>query len=506
MYSYDPPKRRALPEDELLKLLENLPNNQTGLDKAQVVLQRQAGLRADDQREFEAWLEAMRSDGSREAARAVNLAFGLVSPEPEKLAADAQVQNEKKTPKRVQSRPTRRQKRASERTKHSLLTVFAAWSSFAGFYCVITLDLGYSVIDAIVGLLAGLLISGLAKSSLLVHNHSALQRASAVFGAQGSRLIVALCYFVVFLWGGFYLKKTTLPFFLDLDLSQHVALEIDWLVPILSCVILAALVGVLSTSRSIGAVLIAPTIITIAGTLIALNPRNKFIPTIDFSNFTLHGSLELALFVSVLSTMITVFIRPHSKANAIEIFFGHAMAGVLASTYIYFLHTYAADGTWSYLVLSTAIFLTIALATVSLKDYYGRTIGTLVLAGSAFLTAISLVFFDGSVLGPYLDGFLVAVIVLTTFDSWMRSAPLHSPSFVNKYGFYSGWSISSVMIIGITLGVSSPHFNAVLLNFGIRGNAFLNSICVAMALACLRWIVVHNQDKEVRKVETVTNP
>ena len=96
-YSFDPPAKRAMDEEELSELISGLSADESGIEKAMKILQEQEALRAEDEQNFSQWREEMMQIGSIEALQAVEKATGevLIEPEPEtNLSADSEAPDE----------------------------------------------------------------------------------------------------------------------------------------------------------------------------------------------------------------------------------------------------------------------------------------------------------------------------------------------------------------------------------------------------------------------------
>ena len=84
-YSFEPPAKKAMDEAELSELISGLSADESGIEKAMKILQEQETLRVEDQRNFDAWRQALINDGSVEALKAVEKVTGevLIEPDPE---------------------------------------------------------------------------------------------------------------------------------------------------------------------------------------------------------------------------------------------------------------------------------------------------------------------------------------------------------------------------------------------------------------------------------------
>ena len=499
MHSFEAPKRRALSEAELYEVLAKLPTDQSGVEKAQVVLERQAILREQDNQALESWIAQMRQIGTQEAADAVNQALGLVSTDQQQFSEPTQTPPAELFTSPIPTIGTRRKRRESERTKFSLATTFVSWSAFAGIYAVVVWILGFSLTDSVIGLAVGLLISGFAKSSLLTHKDSAIYRSAAAYGSRGYLFFALLAWFAILLWGGFYFKSLDLPTQLTLLVALYFMKSVIWIIPVVLVTMILGILGLLMNSRFIGAILIVPVLLVITAAVYSLQP---FPGQVILQTPSVLGSIETTLLVAVLSAAVTVLIRPHTQANSIEILVGHSLAFILTAGFLILLFSVTVFTGWPYLVLLSSVGVAVTLFSAAVRDFFGKKLGSVIFLGLISLATLALVSLDGTVIRPYLDAFLISHLTLISFDSWLRSKPLHRASLRTAFGFYGGWSASSSLVVIATMVAASTFVVSWLNRQGLLIDYFLAAFIVATTLSLSRFWLIRAQDREVAKVET----
>lgn len=496
MDSFLPPRRRALSEAELQKVLAELPADKKGLEKAQVILERQATLQASDSAELESWIARMRQIGDAKALRAVNQALGLEAAELEAVEIDSTITSSELFTSPISL--SRKAQRKSRRTRNSLFITFVTWLAFAGLYSVVAGYSAFSLTDSLVGLASGLLILGFSKFSLITHSNSAFYRSAAAFGAKAFRFwfftVLIAIFGLLFIYAADFSPPQEISKYIDATVFGDFGLLVA-----VAFSVLGLALGILIPNKSAPWIVLLVCVISVS--YLAFTTST---PSLNFELAQVSADALLStLLCLVLGGICTVIARPHTQASVLDVVIGQGLALAFVPIVLIIIYQVGIQriGFWVY--FASLFALLVCLATLLKETFDSKSWNAILVplfAGSAIYLSREVI--D---LSPYLVSFIFGYLVVIATDSWFRRQPLHIPSLRTRYGFYSAVSTSSMLLLLAAILLASPLSSLVASSLGLAVKSEVIAALGVLTLSFSRYFVVRAQDKEVANLETPSN-